>query len=376
MDSSQPLSPEEELILPPDDNPEHPQPDLDMPATEGNEDGCELPPDDNPEDTSGCNCKKMCQSKFTLTEIDNMRLEYHQLIKERDRMDKLFAAIKCQICDTDGNIIKGKHTWTLNGTVVCRSFWEHCHSAGHHTLDKFKQLIAANHSVLPDILPKMPAVSAGLQRQIADAFLLHLYNNVAQSYADDDAKPPVGPDSNPTELDPNWYEVIESSSHPLWTLSIAAGPDIATKVVPRKWLNPGTYESEIWQVYNSIPTDQKISKSTLYKVYKEDKWHRFMPFRGQGQGKRCKICAHIHHMMLQETTQEGKERVRALKHKHICDVKADRTINVRGNITSEIHAQDTSTVDGEGQLLKIQIDGMDQAKFKCPRNLVSPHSTY
>jgi len=27
-------------------------------------------------------------------------------------------------------------------------------------------------------------------------------------------------------------------------------------------------------------------------------------------------------------------------------------------------------LDGHGQLLKLQVDGMDQAKFKCPRNLV------
>ena len=95
-----------------------------------------------------------------------------------------------------------------------------------------------------------------------------------------------------------------------------------------------------------------------------------MPFRGIGQGKRCKICAHCDQLRLQATTQESKQNVMDLKNKHIQHVKGDRTINVRGNQLSEHHASDLGTTDGSQQLLKITIDGRDQAKFRIPRNMV------
>eukprot|EP00974_Lingulodinium_polyedra_P028740 2767812-Lingulodinium_polyedra.AAC.1 len=49
---------------------------------------------------------------------------------------------------------------------------------------------------------------------------------------------------------------------------------------------------------------------------------------------------------------------------------AGRTVSVRTNRVAEEHSK-TPSVDGVNQLLKITIDGMDQAKFRCPRNLAS-----
>jgi hypothetical protein len=48
----------------------------------------------------------------------------------------------------------------------------------------------------------------------------------------------------------------------------------------------------------------------------------------------------------------------------------DREIETRSNLLSGQHAKHPTT-DGLGQILKISIDGMDQAKFKVPRNLKS-----
>ena len=58
------------------------------------------------------------------------------------------------------------------------------------------------------------------------------------------------------------------------------------------------------------------------------------------------------------------------KQAHIDCVMADRQVGVRGNHISEIDAS-RANGDGMGQMVKIAIDGMDQAKFKVPRNLKS-----
>ena len=93
-----------------------------------------------------------------------------------------------------------------------------------------------------------------------------------------------------------------------------------------------------------------------------------MPFRDIGQGKRCRTCARLDAERVQATSEEEKKRLAAEKAAHIKLVQDDRAINMRGNSTSELHAQKI-TGDGFGLLLKMSIDGMDQAKFKVPRNL-------
>ena len=52
------------------------------------------------------------------------------------------------------------------------------------------------------------------------------------------------------------------------------------------------------------------------------------------------------------------------------EVMADRAVNVRGNHSAEQAAR-TPNHDGYGQMVKVTIDGMDQSKFRCPRNLAS-----
>ena len=96
-----------------------------------------------------------------------------------------------------------------------------------------------------------------------------------------------------------------------------------------------------------------------------------MPFRSIGQGKRCKECARLDEERLQATSEEEKAQVIAAKQFHIEAVQADRAVNTRGNSISEIHASKPSP-DGCDQLLKCTIDGMDQAKYRCPRNLAGP----
>ena len=123
----------------------------------------------------------------------------------------------------------------------------------------------------------------------------------------------------------------------------------------------------LYQLSTTI-ADQ-VSRSTFLAVWHE-RWERFLKFRNEGQGKRCKICARLDEERLQATTVEEKARCSREKKKHIDQVKADREVHMRGCRLSEDAAENPS-VDGQNQALKITIDGMDQAKFRCPRNLAS-----
>ena len=63
------------------------------------------------------------------------------------------------------------------------------------------------------------------------------------------------------------------------------------------------------------------------------------------------------------------------KQAHIDGVMAGRQVGVRGNHISEIDAA-RANGDGMGQMIKIAIDGMDQAKFKVLRTQLFKRTTH
>ena len=92
------------------------------------------------------------------------------------------------------------------------------------------------------------------------------------------------------------------------------------------------------------------------------------PFRHAGQGKRCKACAKIDEERLQATTAQERAAVAHEKKNHSKAIMADRAISVRTNRAAEEHSK-VPSVDDDNQLLKITIDGMGQAKLRCPPEL-------
>ena len=96
--------------------------------------------------------------------------------------------------------------------------------------------------------------------------------------------------------------------------------------------------------------------------------------RNVGQGKRCTICSRLDEERALAATQEAKVAVLNEKNKHIDSVMRDRAVNVRGNTLAEMNAQNP-TPHGLTSILKVVVDGMDQAKFKTPRCAVGPGQT-
>ena len=95
-----------------------------------------------------------------------------------------------------------------------------------------------------------------------------------------------------------------------------------------------------------------------------------MPFRNVGQGKRCRECAQMDEERLYCVSLEEKHALAAKKELHLKGNDADRKVSVRGNTLSE-NAAEAPSSDGVDQIIKVHMDGMDQAKFRQPRNLAS-----
>ena len=93
-----------------------------------------------------------------------------------------------------------------------------------------------------------------------------------------------------------------------------------------------------------------------------------MCFKRYGQGVRCQVCADFDERRSQLTSKKERQEIDELKQQHLNRCDMDRSDNVRGNRLSK---QDSNfkMENSSTSFLKVLVDGMDQAKFRCPRNL-------
>jgi hypothetical protein len=106
---------------------------------------------------------------------------------------------------------------------------------------------------------------------------------------------------------------------------------------------------------------------TFRRVYRTN-WASCLRFRDAGQHARCATCARFSKARRDAATTKDKDHWAAQHGDHIAGVMADRRVDMRVRTLSSMHY--ASGVGGES-IMYMTVDGMDQAKFKCPRNLES-----
>ena len=136
-----------------------------------------------------------------------------------------------------------------------------------------------------------------------------------------------------------------------------------------RWLPPGRL-MEYYDMYRM--QDGVASRSTLTDVYRKA-WAKFLKFRKHSQHARCASCAKYQAAREQATSKAQHDNVTSGHVEHLKTVFADRAVDAR---LAALSTQAVSAVpSGQGMddstILHILIDGMDQAKFKCPRNICS-----
>ena len=143
----------------------------------------------------------------------------------------------------------------------------------------------------------------------------------------------------------------------------------ANRYAPKRYLQPGCFEDVFLMYQGMTGSADQVSRTTLLTVWNE-RWKRYLLFRSEGQGKRCKQWAKLDQMRLEAGGVEERAAVITAKQEHIKDIMLDRDVSIRGNRLAEKHAASPNS-DGFDQIVKITIDGVDQAKFRVPTNLAS-----
>ena len=111
-----------------------------------------------------------------------------------------------------------------------------------------------------------------------------------------------------------------------------------------------------------IHPSSKCSEATFRRVFKQQ-WKGVLLFEARSEHSKCTICGECKHIL--RTSEDAHERAltETRYQDHIKGVIADRQYDERMDTYCEQHLGQNIY----SPLLKIDLDGMDQAKVKCPK---------
>ena len=313
-------------------------------------------------------CKRgNCPKKFSEEELEQDKLELGKF-SGFDRSQKIYQRV-LEVFAAGGKNPKQPFPWQMFGKSVCRKFWEKAHGISPNSLDKYVAFAKAGHAVLPDHAPKLGRATP--RGDTVDTWFIGLYQHLAEPLAipgSEDAV--IGPELTEDakgEVKVQ-HEVTVDAGHALLAVSINANTTQSQGQgdvkVPLRYLN---FESDA-ELYQFYQTDEElslqVSKSTFFRVWQS--WKKFLPFKNRGQQSKCQICAELSYARTDAVDKTRKLELDAQKKAHLDVCMADRRVNVRGNRMAS-RAEVFEKAHNDGLFMKVQLDGMDQAKFSLPR---------
>ena len=197
-------------------------------------------------------------------------------------------------------------------------------------------------------------------RQV-EAFLEFAYHNLAEPLADvgdaqdDPSKPDI--DSDGELILPSSGE--ENKMTDTW---------FPFQHKDTRYLHPGRVE-DFYDTYVLFERfDTPSSLTTFKRVFKKWRSQTILKFRGVCQHAKCSICVKLQIARKRATTLAEREHHQQALNVHLRGMFLDRAFDAKFAKLSEESANGNLV---EGSVLSIAMDGMDQAKFKVPRNTVN-----
>ena len=307
-----------------------------------------------------------------------------------------------------------KSMWLFGDQQVCRHAWKRLVGIGSSKLNKMCEAYRSGRLRPPEDLRRLKAVSKVPEKYLdADGFFNFLYHYVAEPLADLDELAPEAQASAAQQdgasgasgsealvvaapalqLVPCTGEVALQSAPCAgkvaevhrkllnWVAGRDSGCSAATSTMvasveplgERRWL-PHMTLRELYEMYlfhggpDSDSKGNKAKRTVFFKCFYKQGWERIIKFRKVAQHARCETCARLCKSLRTEALKHDQKAVEAALRAHRLRNFADRAVDFRLSQLSE----DSTTKEGmvlASRVLHIRIDGMDQAKFKCPRNM-------
>ena len=293
-------------------------------------------------------CRAQCLATVQgMPEVQAMRDHFRGLDKD-DQDQWLFDELKPP---ASAGVAK---EWSLGGQPVCFTAWCNILHVGKYRVKRIREAGKKSDRPVPfadQRVYNQGRDPAALRR--ADAFLEFAYQNMAEPLADahvvvDDMMPDgelVLPSSGGSDMEENFVVV----------------PEIANKGT--RYLPPGSI-ADLYDTSSQFErSSPPVSESTFRRALK--KWRPTLKFRRTCQHARCSECAKLQKLRREAKTAAERDQYQKDFETHLRGMFMDRAMDARYAKLSEESACGTLV---DGTILSIAMDGMDQAKFRCPRN--------
>ena len=253
-----------------------------------------------------------------------------------------------------------------NGKPVCRVAFREAIQLSNKKLTKFEKAISAG---MLQPYEDQRQYNGSSERNLSklldvDAFFSFVYQYLAEPLADEDRGCEELRQKGHHEYILEWIQARDGN--PLASASAGMQQPVDRRYLP--WMSWVEFY-ELYQCHNmEKESDGALASIKSFRKTFTDKWDAMLGFRAVGQHDRCDTCVEL--TKIRREHPEAKERELAAKayKQHLNRMFDDRRLDARLTHLSELSVSTTSSISS---VIHIRIDGMDQAKFKVPRNMES-----
>ncbi len=320
-----------------------------------------------------CDCKQDCARFFDHPEVVLARNKLRECNYDEQQqfLTQHLLALKAKggwkRTDAEAGVERPRTQWHVGEDYVCFKGLALCLGVGRERLRQINKAINENRVAPVDNRHHNEGRDSNVTMNV-NAFFEWTYQNLAEPLAECEVSsemlgpvpplpPPLTEDLDHRDSDsPDDTATMEELS-PLITADQFKQP---------RYLAPGSlaelYDAYISHVSDTTPTEENASSSTFRRVYKH--WKKVLKFRQWSQHAKCSECCRMQKMRREAVNAREREAVQKQLDGHLQIVFADRSIDARMSRLSVATAQGNIATEG---ILYLVIDGMDQAKFRCPR---------
>lgn len=273
--------------------------------------------------------------------------------------------------------VRRKHLrWDLCGFDLCSTMFSIQIGVSMKVLRKFKTAVFDGYLEPPEDGRTVPQLidRQSPQHQHAASWLWWLYWEFAEPLADTPQSHTSSSHGEKEASKEDGEEVAEIDETIKVSQSCLSSHCMTADLtnLPARHLPPGSLE-ELFEFYTNCHGVSHASRATFLREF-NGRWSGVLKFRHVGQHARCTTCTKLGKLRQLARTNDEKAVVRAQHQAHVQGVLEDRRVYSRMQALSTqscvVKFGAPEEIPAENSVLSLCIDGMDQSKFRIPRNLV------
>lgn len=316
-------------------------------------------------------CKHNCCEQLGLPDFQAARACWSKSLASMRLHEKKQAFVQL-LSDTHNKPVGVPERFLFCGYWFCSKIWRQETTCGASTHKDFMRQLRAGFQHVPVDGRTCREHRDKPCSEHVDAWMLQVYQTLAEPLADVQVETDVAIikflETMYKEEVNEWAAVVDPRSD---ALTLASHVQTGTRGIEKRWLPPMTVQ-QLYELYLSHANGHhdEAKKTVFFNVWQRT-WRKIMPLRPKTKHIPCPDCARYSKERKDAVLEEEKAQITVAFNRHLQSIFVDRNVLTRIENGSEANAKGLAVGLGMDTLY-IAIDGMDMAKFVCPRYKLAP----